>query len=363
MTRPLILALIVLLAFSLFPPAASGLDVPSSDAALELERLRQENTELLDGYLAQLGAASDAERAGMADPNAWVAERLLPHVAATAERFAGTPGAVPFLLWLVHGGRWVDEPTFVRMGTETLVASHLDDERLAELAEVLPQRTPSLGDRAVQDHLATLFGGTPHDDVKAACLYATIQLTSLTDAARADALRAVIRTAPESRAAERAEAWIYELEELAIGRRVPEVEGAYVDGTPFRLSDLRGRVVLLEFWSVNCGPCRAEHPVSRERAARYADAPFIHVGVHSSRQGPDEVAAFVDEHDITWPIVVDQGERHFGPIGTRWNISGWPTTFLIDHEGVMRHTYLRGEELDAAIEVLVAEAEAARDAG
>ena len=66
------------------------------------------------------------------------------------------------------------------------------------------------------------------------------------------------------------------------------------------------------------------------------------------------------EEKITWRSFWNGKDGTGGPISAEWNVHGWPTLFIIDHKGVIRHKYLGGpgdEKLDAAIEKLVAEAE------
>lgn len=62
------------------------------------------------------------------------------------------------------------------------------------------------------------------------------------------------------------------------------------------------------------------------------------------------------EKDLPWRSFFDGGGTD-GPISTQWNVRGWPTVYVIDHEGVIRSRGAHGEELDALLERLIAEAE------
>ena len=98
------------------------------------------------------------------------------------------------------------------------------------------------------------------------------------------------------------------------------------------------------------------YPHERSLVKRMADRPFALLGVNSD-EDLDALKERMTEENITWRSWRNGGTTS-GPISTEWNVSGWPTLYVIDHKGVIRHKGLRGEELDAALDVLVAEAEA-----
>lgn len=94
---------------------------------------------------------------------------------------------------------------------------------------------------------------------------------------------------------------------------------------------------------------------------KYADAPFAIVGVNSD---PDmeTIRRICEEKDLSWPSFFDGGGTD-GPISTRWGVRGWPTVYVIDHEGIIRETNGRGERLDQALEEWLPKAVAARQGG
>lgn len=83
-----------------------------------------------------------------------------------------------------------------------------------------------------------------------------------------------------------------------------------------------------------------------------ADQPFVILGVNSD--GADRFRKAIDKENITWRSWHDGGSIG-GPIARQWNVSAWPTTYVIDAEGVIRYKNIRGENLDNAIETLLAE--------
>jgi thiol-disulfide isomerase/thioredoxin len=122
--------------------------------------------------------------------------------------------------------------------------------------------------------------------------------------------------------------------ELAIGKPAPEIEGRDHEGKPFRLSDYRGKVVLLTFSGNWCGPCRRLYPEERRLVERFRDRPFALLSVNTD----EEVATLresIASGEITWRCWWD---GRVGPIAARWGILAFPSLFLIDGDGVIRAT-------------------------
>jgi thiol-disulfide isomerase/thioredoxin len=149
---------------------------------------------------------------------------------------------------------------------------------------------------------------------------------------------------------------LFELRSLQPGKAAPEIAGEDLDGMALKLSDYRGKVVLLVFWGAWCGPCMAAVPHERELAGRFATRPFAVLGVNSDEE-KSKAAAAVAKHQIPWRSFWNGPEGPPGAIAAAWNVRSWPTVYVIDHRGVIRHTTLEGEELDEPLEKLVVEAE------
>ena len=96
-------------------------------------------------------------------------------------------------------------------------------------------------------------------------------------------------------------------------------------------------------------------PHERSLVKQLANKPFALIGVNSDEE--IEVARkSVEDLNINWRSFWGGEKGTFGPIATKWNIESWPTTYLIDAKGIIRYKNIRGEELDKAIEKLMAEA-------
>lgn len=146
---------------------------------------------------------------------------------------------------------------------------------------------------------------------------------------------------------------IFRVSRLRPGKTVEDFEGTSIDGEKFKLSDYRGQVVMLMFSANWCGPCKAMYPENRELVTNLKDRPFQLISVMGDHQA-DTVSGAIESGDITWLTTWD-GER--GPISTKWNITGWPTVFVIDHLGVIRSTESDARTRSSLIEKLIKKAE------
>lgn len=153
--------------------------------------------------------------------------------------------------------------------------------------------------------------------------------------------------------ADRARGAIDELDNVVVGRPAPAIEGPTMDGQPRRLADYRGKVVVLVFWGTWCGPCMGEVPNERELAERLKDKPFALLGV-DCEDGQDRAREVMARERMTWPNWND-GAPGTGPIAAAYHIKGYPTSFVVDAQGIIRHIGLRGSGLGAAVDALLGE--------
>ncbi len=119
-------------------------------------------------------------------------------------------------------------------------------------------------------------------------------------------------------------------EGLEVGQIAPDFVSVTDSGDPIKLSDLRGQVVLLNFWASWCGPCRLEMPEFQAAYARYGDQGFSVVAVNYG-EAAETVQNFRKGLKLTFPLVMD--ER--GEVQTRYGINQYPTSLLIGRDGVI----------------------------
>jgi peroxiredoxin len=123
------------------------------------------------------------------------------------------------------------------------------------------------------------------------------------------------------------------------------LEGEDLDGQPMKLSEYRGKVVVIVFWWLGYSEA-LEH---RKLVERMAGKPFALIGVY----GEDDLTkgkAEVEKYGMTWPSFWD---KHNGPISKNWNVQSWPNIWVLDSHGVIRSRSVRGRELVEAVETLL----------
>ena len=127
---------------------------------------------------------------------------------------------------------------------------------------------------------------------------------------------------------------------LTVGPKAPDFTGitGWVNSPPLTLLGLRGKVVLVDFWTYSCINCQRTLPVLRTWWQRYQAEGLVIVGVHSPEfdfeKDPANVRRAVQELDVTWPVAMD-------PEMATWNAyqnQYWPAEYLIDKQGYVRHT-------------------------
>lgn len=167
-------------------------------------------------------------------------------------------------------------------------------------------------------------------------------------------LQSVIDNSDQSRMETVAKKELYDLQNLQVGMVAPEIDGKDFDDIPFKLSDYRGKVVMLDFWGHWCPPCRAMYGHEQTITQILADKPFVLLGVNSDRNKEVAVDALRNE-GLSWRHFWNGPQGRNGPIASQWNIEGWPTVYLIDQDGVIRYKGVLGADLDRGIEKLMAE--------
>jgi peroxiredoxin len=106
------------------------------------------------------------------------------------------------------------------------------------------------------------------------------------------------------------------------------------DGGNVRLSDLRGQVVMINFWATWCGPCRQEMPLLQQIQAKYAPLGFTLVGINVE---PDSAAAmtWLKQVSVSFPILFDQKNI----VAEQFGVQGMPSSVFVDRAGNVRYVH------------------------
>ncbi len=134
--------------------------------------------------------------------------------------------------------------------------------------------------------------------------------------------------------------------------------GPWLNSAPLSLAKLRGKVVLVEFWTYGCVNCRNVMPYVKQWHERYVKQGLVVVGVHTPEfpheADPERVKSFLRDNAITHPVVMDNDSV----IWNRWNNRYWPAMYLLNKSGELCYQHFgegRYAETEAMIRRLVAE--------
>ena len=126
-----------------------------------------------------------------------------------------------------------------------------------------------------------------------------------------------------------------------VGNRAPKFAGIanWINSPALSMQELRGQVVLIDFWTYTCVNCIRTFPHLREWQAKYADKGLVIVGVHAPEfefeKITDNVVRSAQEYDLSWAIAQDNDFGTWRAYSNRF----WPAKYLVDQEGVVRYTH------------------------
>ncbi|HEV7984612.1 MAG TPA: TlpA disulfide reductase family protein [Steroidobacteraceae bacterium] len=129
---------------------------------------------------------------------------------------------------------------------------------------------------------------------------------------------------------------------MAPGSPAPAFQLHSAASTDLSLSDLKGQVVLINFWASWCGPCRQEMPVLEQLYKKYKSAGFTLLGVNVEPKSAD-AEGFLKSTPVSFPILFDPDSK----VSKLYEVSGMPSTVILDRNGKVRyihHGYKPGEE-------------------
>jgi thiol-disulfide isomerase/thioredoxin len=138
------------------------------------------------------------------------------------------------------------------------------------------------------------------------------------------------------------------------GKPATEIAVAEWRGDKTTLADLKGKIVVLDFWATWCGPCMAAIPKNVEFVEKYKDKGVVLIGLHDAKSGWDSVDKVIADKGINYPVALDNTKDGNGETTKSYALKFWPTYFLIDRDGIVRAAGIKPNKIEEAVVQLMA---------
>ncbi len=285
-----------------------------------------------------------------------------------AEKEPTSPVAAEAATWILTHTPYAPDPKAVAL----IARHHVASDAIGPICQAIGFST----DTANGELLRQIFKDNPHRPIRAkACLGVAQHLLFVgnrppRDAQTTDLSRGVSSQAEATallkqaileygdvdlgtiRMKEMVEPMLADIAKFGIGEPAPELEGRDAEGQRFKLSDYRGKVVVLTFSGNWCGPCKAMYPIERELVGRLKGRAFALLSV-STNERVDTLRASIKDGEITWRCWWDGGLG--GPICKAWNIQQYPSIYVLDAKGLIRYRGVQSYDLTKSVDLLMGE--------
>jgi len=142
-------------------------------------------------------------------------------------------------------------------------------------------------------------------------------------------------------------------EGIGLGNTAPDFTGHTYDGDEVRLYDYRGQVILLEFWGAWCNPCRTSMPHLDNLTTTYAAQGLVAITVSTDLEKQDSIHFLESRGFHAFINLWEPGGKNGNPIDLQYDVTRYPTTFVLDRQGVIRYVglpgFLTGEYIESLL--------------
>jgi DsbE subfamily thiol:disulfide oxidoreductase len=132
------------------------------------------------------------------------------------------------------------------------------------------------------------------------------------------------------------------------GQTAPDFYFENREGESTSLGQLKGRLVLVNFWATWCGPCRSEMPFLQHLYEDWPEEELLVLAINIQESSSD-VSQFLQSYGFSFTVLLDSK----GNVARRYNVTGIPTTFFIDKEGVIQNVHVGSFQSQAEIEAIL----------
>lgn len=306
-----------------------------------------------------MAAKTDAERATLSTqfPSP---DHLAPTMLRIMQEHPDEAAAIKAMSWLIsratnlpQGQLALQELKDKRAASKGLLEtidflSHAQPVVAEPVLRVIREKNPNVEEKAAATHglglcLFAQSEGDPTGEKSKAALAEAMQFFSEMVTSYKDVVCNGFKLSDQ------AAAMLFEIENLNPGKQAPEIEGKDATGASFKLSEYRGKNVVLIFWGSWCHACHATLDGVKAAVQAHADKAVL-LGVNTDPLETYKQLATAE--NISWRNWCDEFNR--GPISAVWNIRHWPTIYLIDAKGVIRGKDVPSGGLDKMLADLAA---------